>query len=123
MKKILILLLFCVVLICNAEYPLPSAESKRADLPEDLFGDHYLWVDTLRATKKDEITLIDMPVTSDLVICPNDDYTFKIDGYKIVSIPYYSDGDSGWISPSKIIVYADTIIVKNPDAVIIWEEK
>lgn len=39
MKRILILLLFCIVLICNAEFPQSSEISKKADLPNYLYQD------------------------------------------------------------------------------------
>ena len=45
----------------------------------------------------------------------------RIDGETISRVIYYADGDGGVIST--VTVYADTIIVANPNAVIILEKK
>ena len=51
----------------------------------------------------------------------NSEYACYVGGEIIARIEYETDGNGGDVF-TKITVYADTIIVANPNTVIIWEE-
>ena len=112
MKRNLIVVFVCLViaLVCfigilfaenvpSISFKETSGLSKRADLPEYL--NH----------------LIDDPYYS---LMQDDTYSFRISGETIVSVQYYADGHGDVIST--VTVYADTIIVANPNAVILFKE-